>query len=318
MYEYYEKGNLYQVNFGNMYGYVQEIGEVKKENDVKKIFVAVYKFPFNDELKNIKKLFAEEFFVGLYYGIPFEDCEGSKNHPVKKTQKGSEFEYDVYKDARTGEFKSTYIYVKCLGKYFVPSNIEFPQYLREDEYNFISGTYRWNVISPYNKFIKQQKTVKGIEHMPPMLRFELCARWWEEGTTLETWNDEYCLNVIEQRYCTYPEERPIKMSFEEVVATMPTKRWRDDDSNEERFGWCSEIESILQQFVTILSSKEKITLRETKKAVKELAISINNLQNEECFVETVEREDLYKFITNLLRVKKQYAALEILEEFADW
>jgi len=313
VYKRYKKGNLFQIDFGSGYGYIQEAGEVST-GEFKDYFCIVYERLFPDGIDNIKELSDEKYFVCLFCESPsktikksFDTDQGDPYHPIGKTPRGLEFEYDI----------NSYIYVKRPGRYKVPNDTELPQYLRDDDYDFIAGTYRWFVTTPY-KFVKYQKTVKGIEHMPPYLfSFGRCARWWEEGLTLETWNDEYCIRVIEQRYSKNPEERPVKTSFNEVVATIPTEKWIENSDDERRTERISGIDKPLRQFITIMSA-EKITLGRTKKAVTELCLELNKLQSGEFFIETREREDLCKFITDLLRSRKMTSAVETLEEYRDW
>jgi len=338
MYKVYKNGNLYQVDFSSGYGYIQEIGETEErfgaEDEIKgsgngtstEYFAAVYERSFPKELSSVRELSAEKYFIGHFTESPTQQTKltlnmglGETMVPPRKTSRGFEYEYDPYRDGQTGELKKTHIYVKLLGNYPVPSGIEIPKYFRDDEYNFMTGTYKWNVLKPHHQFIKQQKTVKNIENLPPYnLGFGRCVGWWERGMALGDWNDEYCLKVIEERYVDFPEERPINLSFNEVAVTIPTKGWRENHPNTERAEWYTKIERVLQQFIITLSSEEKIQLRQAKKAVKELTIKLNELQNDEFFIETVEREDLFTFISNLLRVKKVHSAIDVLDEYRDW
>ena len=331
MYKRYEKGNVYQIDFGSGYGYIQEVGEISAAKP-KIYFCIVYALPFADE-KDVKELSGEKYFVSPFLYSPSKKFESPYHrnlrdeYLVRETPRGREFEFIdtwVVKETPRGrEFEciQTYIYIKCLGLHPVPSNLEFPQYYRNVDYNFISGTHKLIVQTvPDGNFVKQQKTVKGIEHMPPYMgsSFNLCVFWWKEGLTLETWNDEYCSRVIERRYSECPWERPIKMTFEEAVETMPVKDWRDGETDEKRLEWCDKAEDALQQFVKVLSSAEKISLKDAKKATKELCLKLNELQKEEYYIETVERDDLYTFVTNLLQVKKVVSAADILDEYRKW
>ena len=317
MYRQYKEGNLFQIDFGSGYGYIQEVGE--SINDNKMRLVAMYERSFVEAIRSVDELSVEKYFISRFFGIPSEECKGNANHPITQTERGSKFNYGVYKDNETGEFKNNIIYVKNLGPHPVPGGTEPPRYLRDLNCNFISGTYKWIVRALYDESVKQQKTAKGIEHMPPdLLAFASCAIWWERGLTLESWNDEYCRRLIEEHFSEFPEDRPIKMSFDEAVATMPVKRWCENCSERKRAEWYSKVGETLQRFITTLSSDEKIPLRPVKKAVKELALELNRLQDGEFIIETVEREELFAFISTLLRVKKVGSAIDVLEEYRDW
>ena len=172
---------------------------------------------------------------------------------------------------------------------------------------------------PFNKYVKQQKTTKGIEYMPPyLLNFSSCATWWEDKLTIDTWNDEYCQRVLDRRYSDSPENRPINVSFEEAVASMPIKKWYENCSDERRKEWCSKIEVALRRFITRLSAEEKLSIRQAKIAVKETVFELNKLQNEDFFIGTMEREDLFKYISVLLRAKKVPSAIDVWDENRDW
>jgi hypothetical protein len=317
MYKQYNEGNLFQINFGNGFGYIQEVGELIDSS--KMSLVAMYERSFAKEIRSVDELSVEKHFVSRFFGIPAEECRGSANHPVTQTDRGSKFDYGVYKDNQTGELKNNIIYVKHLGSHPIPPGIEPPHYLRDLDCNFVTGTHRWIVRALFDKSVKQQKTVKGIERLPPdLLVFASCATWWEKGLTIESWNDDYCRSLIEEHFLEFPEDRSIKMSFDEVVETMPTKKWRENSVDGERAEWYSQIEKLLQQFIMTLSSGEKIPSRQVKKAIKELALALNKMQNDEFFIETMERDDLFTFISALLRSKRMGSAIDVLEEHIDW
>jgi len=315
MYKLYEKGHLYQVGFGSGYGYIHEIGEDDYENS----FFVMYERRFSNEISNIKELSTEKYFIGRFMGSLLEECRENAGHINEQDMDDAGFRCSIYRGNSTKEFKNAYIYVKCLGNYLVPRGLEIPKYFRELDINLMSGTHKWIIKTSYGDFVKQRKTVNGIECVPPnSLSFNKCTDWWEKELTLETWNDEYCLRVIEQRYLEHPEERPITMSFDEVIATSPTKKWHEHEVDKERIKWYSEVEAALKQFIKMLSSAEKISTKEAKKATKELCLRLNEIQSEGINIETQDRDDLFIFITNLLRTKKAISAIDILNEYRDW
>jgi hypothetical protein len=331
IYTLFKKGKIFQIDYGDGYGYVQEVGESlidhDGDDDFKISFVLVYERPFAEKIQKIRNLSSEKYFIGHFFTSPTQETkltmnmkfDGATMIPPRETYRGFEFDYGGRKNEQIKIYELRQLYVKSLGSHPVPAGIELPKYLRDFDVDFIAGTYRWYIVKFIDgEFVKYQKTSKGIEHIPPYhLGFGACAAWWEERLTLETWNDEYCLRKMEERYLEEPELRPIKMSFEETVATIPTKEWIENNVDDERVEWYLEIQELLQQFIATLS-KEKIKLGPVKKAVKELTVKLNEMQNDEHFIETTEREDLFTFISTLLRVKKKASAIDIMDEHRDW
>jgi DNA-binding transcriptional regulator GbsR (MarR family) len=109
--------------------------------------------------------------------------------------------------------------------------------------------------------------------------------------------------------------QPVAISFEEAVAAIPTKEWCKNCDDKERVEWYLKIDDLLQQFIKALSADP---LRQVDKTVKKLTIELNELQDDEHFIETMEREDLFTFISTLLEIKKKDSAIEVLEEYRDW
>ena len=309
----YKNGNFFQISYGDKFGYIQEVGDSLSNGS--NYYCKVYKQPFQIPINDVGELSDKEYYIGYFTEQPskvikksFYTNQGDIYRPMQETPLGFEFKYGI----------KSYLYVRDLGLHPVLRNFEFPNEFRDVEFNFISGTYKWYVTTP-KKFVRYQKTVNGIEHLSPfLLGFGRCVDWWQVGLTLETWNDEYCQSVIEKYYLENPKERPIKMSFEEVVATMPTKMWIANEVDVERAKWYIKIEESLHDFIKSLSSSGKIAIGEAKKAMKELCVKLNKLQTDKVFIETQEREELYTFISNALRVKKIASAIDILDKYRDW
>ena len=324
-YKPYKIGTLYQVEFNERFGYVQEVGEYTLDGygEYPSPLVVVYIDVFDKPIQKIGELDGKKYYLAEMIDTIQRQCNDPNNTSFMPTptDKGIRFRNFV-QDIRTLEEWQEYFYVSSLGEFPISKNIEIPEVFRKLDYNGITDKHKWILYSIYETDKgKTRQSSKGIEHLPPssfILAF--IVDWWKKGLTPEKWNDEYLQNENEELYRHHPHKRPFKMTFEEVVATMPTKEWSIDglDEWDGREKFYAKIEEVLRGFIKELSAELKIKLNQARKVTKEVTLKLNAIQSEEHCIETMEGEQIHQFIFNLLRAKKVVDAIEELEEHRDW
>ena len=85
------------------------------------------------------------------------------------------------------------------------SNIVFPTIFRDWDWNIDTGLFKWETMDTKYDNYKAYKTSAKILHIPPSFytgfsTFTKSIDWWKQGLTLETWNDEYVKNFLEDYY----------------------------------------------------------------------------------------------------------------------
>jgi uncharacterized protein YsxB (DUF464 family) len=113
------------------------------------------------------------------------------------------------------------------------------------------------------------------------------------------------------------------MTFEELTKIKPILEWKqrmnedDDLFTEENINATNEV---LDSFINSLKElKNNPTEEEVLECVKKVVISLNELnENYDYFIETMEREELYKFITEAARIAGFESEEDITEEWREW
>ncbi|WP_088090471.1 hypothetical protein [Bacillus sp. OV166] len=113
------------------------------------------------------------------------------------------------------------------------------------------------------------------------------------------------------------------MTFEELTKNKPTLVWKqrmDEDDNlftDENINATNEV---LDSYINSLKVlRENPTEEEILECVKKVVISLNELnENYDYFIETMEREELYEFITEAARIAGFESEEDITEEWREW
>ncbi len=112
------------------------------------------------------------------------------------------------------------------------------------------------------------------------------------------------------------------MTFEELTKNNPTLEWKqrmdeDDLFTDENIDATNEI---LNSYIDSLKElRDNPTEEEVLECVENAVISLNELnENYDCFIETMEREELYEFITEAARIAGFESEEDITEEWREW
>lgn len=113
------------------------------------------------------------------------------------------------------------------------------------------------------------------------------------------------------------------MTFEELTKNKPTLEWKqrmdedDDLFTEENINATNEV---LDSYLNSLKElKDNPTEEEVLECVKKVVISLNELnENYDYFIETIEREELYDFITEAARIAGLESEEDITEDWREW
>ncbi|MGG1679670.1 hypothetical protein ACIFOT_28715 [Neobacillus sp. NRS-1170] len=112
------------------------------------------------------------------------------------------------------------------------------------------------------------------------------------------------------------------MTFEELTKNKPTLEWKqrmedDDLFTDENINATNEV---LHSYINSLKElRDNPTEEEVLECVKNVVISLNELnENYDYFIETMEREELYEFITEAARIAGFESEEDITEEWREW
>ncbi|MEH7012432.1 hypothetical protein V7087_16730 [Neobacillus niacini] len=113
------------------------------------------------------------------------------------------------------------------------------------------------------------------------------------------------------------------MTFEELTKNKPTLEWKqrmdedDDLFTDENINATNEV---LDSYINSLKElKDNPTEEKVLECVKKVVISLNELnENYDYFIETMEREELYEFITEAARIAGFVSEEDITEEWREW
>ncbi|WHY00308.1 hypothetical protein [Neobacillus sp. DY30] len=112
------------------------------------------------------------------------------------------------------------------------------------------------------------------------------------------------------------------MTFEELTKNKPTIEWKlrmakdDDRFTEENINATNEV---LESYINSLKELKDPNEEKVLECVKKVVISLNELNdNYDYFIETIEREELYEFITEAARIAGFESEEDITEEWREW
>ncbi|MDQ0202271.1 hypothetical protein J2S10_005508 [Neobacillus ginsengisoli] len=146
-----------------------------------------------------------------------------------------------------------------------------------------------------------------------MLYLNYLGRLLEEGFLVITGE---IISIQEKLY------REDTMTFEELKKNKPTIQWIENDEDGEFFTEenISATNKVLDSYIDDLKKLgANPSEAEIIKAVKEVVISINELNDEyDDFIETVEREDLCEFIDTAAKIAGLESEEDITEEWREW
>ena len=192
------KTDVYQVEFEKGYGYFQELGQVEKDGRIAHfiiVFEKIYALPIdNFSLLQESASYITHSRSGIIDQIRYN--REINDYWLQKFAR-EKIEPNIlcypYWDNSSHTIHKGIAKISKVGKYRLFKDYEIPQMLRTIEFNLISNTYKWVVMTPFDKFIKFQKSCKGIEHLPPREQPILMTIYrWTDGIGEKEWNDEYC------------------------------------------------------------------------------------------------------------------------------
>jgi len=113
------------------------------------------------------------------------------------------------------------------------------------------------------------------------------------------------------------------MTFEELTKNKPTLVWKqrmDEDDDLFTDENINATNKVLDSYINSLKVlRDNPTEEEILECVKKVVISLNELnENYDSFIETMEREELYEFITEAARIASFESEEDITEEWREW
>lgn len=112
------------------------------------------------------------------------------------------------------------------------------------------------------------------------------------------------------------------MTFEELRHNKPTSTWLENDEENEFFT-AENIAALNHVLDTYLSNLEQLgdnpTESQVIETIKEVVLQINDLNEQyDYYIETLEREDLYVFITTGAQLAGVESDDDLTEEWREW
>jgi hypothetical protein len=113
------------------------------------------------------------------------------------------------------------------------------------------------------------------------------------------------------------------MTFEELLKNKPTEEWKqrmDEDDDLFTDENINATNKVLDSYISSLKKLgEKTTEEGIIECVKKVVIRLNELNDRyDYFIETMEREELYEFITEAARIAGLESEEDITEEWREW
>ena len=314
-----KNGHLFAAQLSGGYCLFQYAGYVSiyLENGKTEVFhyTIFYERIFQEIPQNFDFLQGEKFFYkSSYFSIKiFEYLKGINGKFPEET-----FAYprktilnDINEDRRYYD----------LGIQKLPTTLAPQRYFRGFEWNCYSNKIRLYFWDKYCGELLEckQETPEYLSYSPEDGGLEATLKTMEQGFTLESWNTECMRQWAEQYYAEHPYSRPTNETYDELKINLPTVSLREmyhDDT--EKLQAISQIETALVAFADRLVDEGKPTSGKAKKLTKELVLTLNKIDNEAEFIETMEREELYEYIAKLLAKLKKPEAIELIDEYREW
>ena len=323
------KKDLFSLRTDRGYGLFQEYDSYP--NTFNYTFYIVY----YTQIKTLSDKEIEEAMQGEYYysriGLGY-DFIWTKGFDKATLLDNPRKEFDA-KDFGIKE-ESPY-YGKCaityLGQYELPLGVELPKFSRVLDLSKLSGKYKWFIQNEMNNCLEKNERNNNISYKqldsiierypryyvtPPM---EIRKRF--NADYRQTEDDKWVERYFEELYQEYPDLRPTKLKFNDVKFPLPTEELRemskDIDEEKERKEYeifCDKIEGLCMAFLDGIEKDKK----STKKHLISIIEGLNNLNNENGLINTMEAEIIYAYLVKILKSLKRVSLIEEIEERRNW
>ncbi len=320
------KGDLFCIRTNKGYGLFQEFDTYIK---VYGTFYCVY-YTQIDSLSRI-----EEALRGKYYyqRINLDEFGGHHTRDLYKQRlldnKGKELSLEKMCNENKYNVNTPFYnncYMTYLGNYSLPIDAEIPRYVRMLYMNFFAGKYSWDIcdeaenklihnekgkIAFYKKLTEEIKNYPEHSRIYPanlLLRFNIDYRI-EDG-------DLWAERQIEKFYEEHPEYRPSDKKYDDIKYPLPTDEFRSisEQYDSEYAEFCDRIEKALLKFIASIDANRKAVRKPLISLVKE----INMIDKEMQLMGSLEADDIYVYIVEVLRSLKKVRLIDTLEEYREW
>lgn len=293
------------------YGIFQKIG--KTNIDYMQPFFAVY----YNTVKTINNDSLQKALSGDYYisriGLDTWNGGFDENKMLKHKKhwflaKNAHY-YGGSKVAYLGEFE-------C--------NAVLPKLTRSFEPLYYSEKYNWVVhdeesetgVLSGKKYVFN-KLNEDIEHYPNFYAItpkELLDHF-DNNFRHENFNDDWAMNQLEKYYKENPYMRPSGKKLEDVVKEIPTKHWKENNKNDDKYlKFCDSVEQQLNMFTNGIIAKKQTVL----KMLKTLITALNKIEKETGYFGTMESENTFAYIAKVLNSTKNTKLIETLNSTRKW
>lgn len=256
-----KNGDVYSFEIGNMFGLVQIIS--KSDYGYK---VRVFEKPVLN-LNNLEEIILSKNF---YY--------------LKRFYKNDLINYGKY-----------------LGNFIIPSFVTFPKYLRSSERK-VNGKLVWYIFDDKNKIVKTfTKFDESLKELSPYRAWGISyiKLRWEEGFTLENWNDD----LENKWYFNYLKQ------YEPNKINKPTNNWVNMNEEAKK-----NISDLLDNFIDKILNKNEDYDLIINNFIKEL----NKINAKYLCIETSESEELLEYLSSILSNVGLEEKISLIDEKRNW
>lgn len=297
------KGRLFSVKVKDGYCFFQEAGSVfaKLKNGTTRSFyyVIFYECLRNEIPRKFDFLTNEKYFYRT--SISKKEIEALKNANGKKMIWNRYF-FD-------------------LGLQKLPLDLKPQRYFRSYDWNPHSNKIHQYLTDVFcaELFEYKEETEEYLTYSSEFPGLNATINDLENGFQLEKWNLEVMKENAEKYYLEHPYDRPTEASYEELKLKIPTIMFKQMYAgNESKLEVVEKIEQELIAYSNELVQDGKPTMSKAKNLTKEIILTLNQINLETDFIETVEREELYAYIAKLLAKLKKVSVIEIIDEYREW
>lgn len=297
----YKKSPVYQVEFEGKYGYLQEIGEWRKDGKIA-FCVKAYEQVFSTPVRQLSCFKKANFYLAHFDdNLEKEVAQNAYSYQQFNLPLG-EVVYGGFLD-NAGIYHRKTAKVTKLGILEIEQDIEIPDYVRTIE------NYKWIVKTPQWEYVRTQASCNGIENLPP---YFCCIQntviKWLGNFKFSEWNDDY---IKELKRINEESEVQEIIAGDELLS-----KWVGDAENEKEKSFYLKIGKICKNLRETLSNTT--SLKKATKSVEKATISINKVQTESTFLETEKREQLLAYLSQLLADNDFSELYDIIDEKRDW
>lgn len=317
------KGDLFCIKTIQGYGLFQEYVSCRPEYTNEAFFVVYY-----NQIKNLTSEEISSAMQGDYYYCRIGGLEPKRYRKEFSKEEMKKHPYKEFTPKDFGISENDYYFSGCrvtyLGNYPLPEDAEPPKLSRKLDLCYFTGTHKWYIYDETSrdllknakgKFVVYKKITEEIALYPKTLKswFSGLLEHFNNGYRLED-DDVWVEKHFEEFYMENPDMRPVNIKYDDVKKPYPTDNLRELNNETDYQIFCDKIEYHLKEFTDSIDSNKKAV----SKPLSKLIAGLNAVEKETGLINTLESEELYEYIANILKSLKKPSLIETLDSNREW